>query len=200
MGLFGGSLVLENVVSRVPSSIDNSTEQLVDVTQDIVKSANTLQATQTLGQQLMVAGITILGGFVVYVAGQIFIKFIIEPIHEQKRTIGEIADAIIFYANKYYSAPLGLLSSEVRYEKEVDRNEIISDRIRGLGTQLVSKTHLIPLYNLFSLVGIVKPMKEIVKAKKALMGLSNLAGSPDREAQIKFEKEIRSSLGIFDPE
>lgn len=153
------------------------------------------------GQQLTVAGFTTLLGFLVYVSGQIITAFYIEPIHDQRRVIGEIADAIIFYANKYHYYPLSIFPSNlVRDDKTKDQKEIISDSIRKLGTGLISKTHMIPLYEVFAFLHIVKPMKNILKAKKALIGLSNLVGSPDRNNQQKFEDEIRKSLGIFNPE
>ncbi len=51
--------------------------------------------------EYLTASITILGGFIVFVLGQIVVKFFIEPIHEQSKTIGEIAYSLIFYANLY---------------------------------------------------------------------------------------------------
>lgn len=44
---------------------------------------------------------TVVSGTLVFVVGQIILKFIIEPIHKQKEIIGEIADALIYYANLY---------------------------------------------------------------------------------------------------
>ncbi len=44
---------------------------------------------------------TILGGVFVYVAGQLLTRFFIDPYHEYRKCVGEIADALIFYANIY---------------------------------------------------------------------------------------------------
>lgn len=153
------------------------------------------------GQQLAVAGFTTFLGFLVYVLGQIITAFFIEPIHNQRQVIGEIADAIIFYANKYHYFPPYIFSSNlIRNEKMEDRDKFISDSIRKLGTSLISKTHMIPLYKYFVFLQIVKPMNNILKAKRALIGLSNLVNPADRNTQEKFENEIRESLGIFNPE
>jgi len=197
------SLVFASGGGSLSSPADTSTEQLVDTLRNLIQSIpqQTTQSQQVFGQQLVIAGLTVLGGFLVYVAGQIFTKFFIEPFHEQKRTIGKIADAIIFYANKYYY-PLGYPTFDAlnREEREKNKSELISNAIRKLGTQLISKTHMIPCYKLFVCLHISRPMTNIIKAKRALVGLSNLVGSPDRKAQIKFEKEIREALNIFDPE
>ena len=51
---------------------------------------------------------------VVFVAGQFVVKFVIEPVHEQSKVIGEIAYALVFYANIYSSPGQGL-------KEEMDR-------------------------------------------------------------------------------
>ena len=43
--------------------------------------------------------LTALLGVVVFVIGQIAVKFLIEPLHDQKKLIGEISGTIIFYSN-----------------------------------------------------------------------------------------------------
>ena len=40
---------------------------------------------------------TILGGIVVFVVGQVITKFVIEPMHERSKLIGEIANSLIYY-------------------------------------------------------------------------------------------------------
>jgi hypothetical protein len=46
--------------------------------------------------------LSIIAGITIYVFGQIISKFFIESIHEQKKVIAEINDALIFYANQFY--------------------------------------------------------------------------------------------------
>ncbi len=206
--LFSGGL--GSVLSTV-----GTPEPLRETTQNLLQSASQInQPSQTLGQQIMIAGITAFGAFVVYVFGQIFTKFIIEPIHEQKRIIGEIADALIFYANKYFMLsefyeidPIGAVvvsSEEIKFrrrqaEKKKELNIQIVDRIRGLGTQLISRTYLIPMYSLLARFSIVKPMNKIVIAQTALIGLSNTVGTPDIENRRRFESDVREALDLFNP-
>ncbi|MCX6705136.1 MAG: hypothetical protein NT162_02250 [Candidatus Woesebacteria bacterium] len=202
--LFGGSGVL--------TSTDSYTEPLIENIQKVVQpSSKVIQPGQTLGQQLAIAGITTLLGFVVYVIGQVLTKFIIEPIQDQRRIIGEIADALIFYANKYRNLwGYGTLdlweSEEVKKEKkekyltEKEKMDKISDTIRRLGSLLIAKTHMISFYKFWSILHIVKPMKNIITAKKALIGLSNQVDTANGDDLRKYEEEIRSALGIFNPD
>jgi len=49
----------------------------------------------------MTPAFTVFVGVVVFVVGQVATKFFLEPIHERSRTISEIIDSLIFYANLY---------------------------------------------------------------------------------------------------
>ena len=47
---------------------------------------------------VVVNTLTLLVGILVFVGGQLVGKFLIEPLHEQRKCIGAIPDALIFYA------------------------------------------------------------------------------------------------------
>ncbi|RLJ06909.1 MAG: hypothetical protein DRP16_04420, partial [Candidatus Aenigmatarchaeota archaeon] len=93
--------------------------------------------------------LTVFTGVTVYALSQIVIKFFIEPIHEQKKLIGEIADTLIFYAN--------ICSNPSTHSKR--KNKEASTTLRQLASYLVSKTHIIMWYKLFSWLKII-PKKE----------------------------------------
>src|SRR5687768_13838110 len=48
---------------------------------------------------ILTSSFTILGGIIIFVVGQVVAKFIIEPLYEQSKLIGEIANSLIYYAN-----------------------------------------------------------------------------------------------------
>lgn len=130
---------------------------------------------------------TIIGGVLVYVSGQILSKFFIEPIHEQRRIIGEIADALIYYANIYMNPGSG------SQEKMVSASE----KLRQLATLLQSKTHLIPHYSFFEKVKIVHKSSDIESASGALIGLSNSIPIPpdgNKREAVKDNKEFREEI------
>lgn len=115
-----------------------------------------------LTKVFLTAAITIIGSIIIVVIGQIIIKFVIEPIHEQKKHIAEINNVLIFYANQF-----GL------YSGKNDQGDKVVDDVRNLSTKLRATTHLIPMYRLLSCLKIVKRKESIDKACSALIGLSN---------------------------
>ena len=52
-----------------------------------------------IAEIILTSALTIVGGVLVLVAGQIAIKFFVEPVQEFRKFLGEIQDALIFYAN-----------------------------------------------------------------------------------------------------
>jgi hypothetical protein len=138
----------------------------------------------------LTATLTILGGVIVYVLGQILLKFFIEPIHEQRKIIGEVADALIYYDN-IYSNP-GIMSNQ---------SDSGSERFRELATLLQSKTQFISFYPLFERLKVVIASTEIYDASRNLIGLSNSMGrlnSGDRNSGRAVS--IRLALNIYSPE
>lgn len=113
--------------------------------------------------EILTSSLTILGGTFVYASSQIASKFLIEPIYEQKRYIGKIADSLIFYANIYTNPNP---SSEGLIEK-------IEKSFRKHSTFLSSKTMMIPMYGFLSCFNIVLPKENIENACSELIGLSN---------------------------
>lgn len=131
---------------------------------------------------------TVLSGTLVYVLGQLFSKFIIDPIHKQKEVIGEIADTLIYYENIF----------GVHNSKNNDSDEAMN-RFRSLSTKLISKTYLIPFYAFFEKMHIVKSLVKIKNAHTSLIGLSNsVYGGKGFKCEFidKRYEEIRDSLGI----
>lgn len=134
---------------------------------------------------VLTSSLTIIGGVVVYTLSQIMSKFLIDPIHEQKRVIGEIADALIYYANIYANPGIGP-------REELDK---ASDKLRQLSTLLQSKTHMITWYRLFQKIKVVHKSSSIEGASKELIALSNLIHV--RPGQ---ETGITANIGILNVE
>jgi len=138
--------------------------------------------------EFLTAAITIFGGFVVFVLGQIVIKFFIEPIHKQSETIGDIAHYLIFYANQYSNPGTG---------KHEDIEET-SRVLRKQAGELIARTHVIKIYTLFEFCKLVPKRSAIWKAHSNLIGLSNIVGSPGMSGieADKMRNEIEILLNI----
>ena len=90
---------------------------------------------------------------VVFVAGQILQGFVLEPIQEQQRLIGEVAHALLFYANRGpEGVELGTFTPEHLHET--------SHHLRDLAGRLRSSIFYIPFYSTVAWLVSSVPTKE----------------------------------------
>lgn len=135
---------------------------------------------------------TVVVGVSVFVIGQILIRFAIEPYQHYRQKTGEIAEALIYFANIYGE---GLRDEEVTEARA---------HLRLLAASLLSSVLLIPGYTIWQVLPWIPWKKDILEARGCLMRLSNLAGktspvleySPHNDRKkieellkIKFEKD-----------
>jgi len=123
-----------------------------------------------------------------FVCGQIITKFFIEPIHEQKRLIGEIADSLIFYANLYGNPEYP------KTEKTYEASKVL----RQQASQLRAKTHAIPWYKLWQFLSIVPKGSNVVEASSNLIGLSNVMC--DDHYQRALKEQDSENVGSYSRE
>ncbi len=134
------------------------------------------------------ASATVLTGLIVFVLGQFILKFIIEPMQDLKKTIGEIRYSLSFHARPIFT-PI---------TKEALSDQAEND-LRRLSCTLNSKVETIPCYRFFSAVGCVLPKKNILTSASHLMALSNSVHKPDRTENQKLVDNIRRLLNISIP-
>lgn len=137
--------------------------------------------------------ITILTGVLTYVAGQIVVKLVIEPVQELRKTIGQISHALIERAN-VISNP-GVPSDEVITET--------SKHLRLLSSQLQSHLYLVPWYSATAKVFSLPTKDDLLAASKSLIGLSNsLYRSTEKiyEQNAARVEKICDSLAIYIPD
>ncbi|MCI0439395.1 MAG: hypothetical protein L0177_09720 [Chloroflexi bacterium] len=79
---------------------------------------------------------TIVAGVLVFVIGQAILKFVLEPLQEFRRTVSEIAHALIEYANVYGNPGLG----------DEQKLKDASSALRRLSSKLHSQMYLTPKY------------------------------------------------------
>ncbi len=135
----------------------------------------------------MTSALTISGGVLIYVFGEIISKFFIVPIYEQRLIISQIIDTTIFYSNRFNANKIN------------EENEKIVDEFRSLSTKLRAKTYFIPLYFLFEKYGFVRSKKDLDLIAEKLIGLSNSIYK--REGSeinyfLKFKQELSEHLGV----
>lgn len=133
---------------------------------------------------------TVLSGLAVYVIGQLLLKFVIEPVHETGKTIGEISHSLILFAN-VISNP-GVPSKEKMDEA--------SDRFRKLSGLLHTHLFLVPWYGVTAGIFRLPARNKVLTAASQLIGLSNsvhTASAGIYEQNAKRVEKICDSLGIY---
>jgi hypothetical protein len=128
------------------------------------------------------SALTVLTGVIIFVVGQTVLKFFIEPLQELRKTIGEIAFSLDFYANQMgESSPKGD-EARAAYRQQ-------ACKLRGI----VSQVHWLPVFAFFRLA----PLRsKVEKASRCLIALSN---HPPKLEDCRFEmpdNEIKRLLRI----
>ncbi len=131
---------------------------------------------------LLAAIFTVVGGAITFAFGQIFVKAILEPVHEVKREIARIAYSLDYYANQMFGdAP--------KADEARDAFRKHSCKLRELSSLVILYEAWIPLIGLPS-------QANIMHASKFLMGHSNRSRNPDPRFDRDHTKEIRRLLKI----
>jgi len=133
---------------------------------------------------------TIVAGVVVFVTGQFAVKLFVEPIQYQSKLLGEIANALVYYANAFgyakYTTPEALKEISIVFRKQA--------------SDLYATAWSIKLYGLWQVLGIIPKKKNVLDASTQLIGLSNMIfRDGDTEYYKHFDeanKEIKRLLGF----
>lgn len=135
---------------------------------------------------------TIFAGVSVFILGQIFLKWMIEPIQELRKVITEI----IFYLAIDYSI--------IHNAHIVDKEEALSSRknLKRLGASLLSRQELIPFYEISSKIFRLPKRKDIIFSSERLSQMSNSIFSKADDIYYRldlYQIEICEALGIENP-
>jgi len=136
---------------------------------------------------VLTAAITVIVGVVVFVLGQLAQKLLIEPIQEQKRTIGKVTHALTYYRNVGPDAP--------------DGSESRTAEARGLYRDLAAELRMnlrvpSPL-PAFSWLRLVLPKEQVRRATGALIGLSRTVQKrTEAGPRLRYHDEVKRCLKI----
>lgn len=138
---------------------------------------------------------TIISGFLIFVAGQIFLKMFLEPIQEMKKTIAKIR----IYSHRYNYIMQNIDVFEESIKKE------ISDILSTLSAELVAHGEMIPFHRHIAKYSGLPACDKSTSASKNLIALSNWMQYP-KAAERKYGyiieniQQLQDNLGFkIDP-
>lgn len=129
----------------------------------------------------------IVSGVIVFLIGEVIVRFFLGPLHKFKEIKGEIASTLLFYANNYgkeYKNLQDILGAGGGDERVINEriesdkmwnNDLskASDETRHVAAKLISAAEGIPFYGVFSLIRVVPSKANIIQSRKDLIALSN---------------------------
>lgn len=120
------------------------------------------------------ATVTIFGGILVYVTGQLLSKFLIEPTHELKKVIGQVRFNLAFHASTIHT-PIA---------RTQERSDKAYEVLLKSSCELLEKVNAIPFYGFVSRIsfGFLPTKKCIQDAAVQLRGLSTYMHETGDEA------------------
>lgn len=133
--------------------------------------------------------VTALLAVLVFVVGQAVLRFVLEPVQEQRRLIGEVAHALLFYGNR---GPYGFTPEELDETR---------DHLRGLAGRLRASLFNIPSYDALARLGWVPKRADVIEASTQLVGWSNSlkredGGGLDRRSLIADKLKISRLMDV----
>ena len=140
-----------------------------------------------ISQALQTSVITIIGGVTIFVFGQVFLKFFIEPIHQLLGHIGEITHLLVYYSDVFLSR--GDFNTP-------DQARNASQDFRKAGSELLAKSHVIHCYGLWSILKVLPKKDNIFYAHIELIGLSNGVLDSAPKSNTKHLESIKRYLGL----
>lgn len=140
------------------------------------------------------AAFTIFGGVVIYVIGQLLSKFLIEPMHELKKTIGEVRFNLAFHAPTIHT-PLA---------RNTEQSQKAYEALMKSSCDLIARINAIPFYGCLSKhsQGFLPSRKAVMDAAVQLRGLSTYVHETDAKAYDSLETiskrvaRIEENLGL----
>ncbi|MDD4876260.1 MAG: hypothetical protein PHQ86_03905 [Dehalococcoidales bacterium] len=150
---------------------------------------------------ILTSGLTVIGGVLVYIVGQIISKLFLDPINAQSKAIEDISETLVYYANTYSNPTVDINQFNINKDYQETRQAL-----RKRASVLVARTNAVKCYSFFVKNNFVLSRNTINKVSEDLIGLSNnlhiyTHGKPEslQDAIAKnngLVLEIRNLLGL----
>ena len=137
----------------------------------------------------------VLAGVIIFVAGQIMVKIVIDPVQELKRVIADIAFKLIHYSHVYRIAPSGeenTSEQEVQPTVDPEKLEEAAEEYRKLASMLNAGYRLVPFYTIVRLIFFLPKESDIIDARNELIEMSEEIFATPKSFVIS---EHRKSIG-----
>jgi hypothetical protein len=131
-----------------------------------------------------------------FVITQSILKFVIEPVQEQRKLIGEVANALVVYGSESID-----LTPKEWFERASDNDKKrvtdIRNTLRTFSGRLRASLWSIPFYGAFARAKIVPNPADVLEASRAFISWSNnLVGKEASDGAREAQDIVANKLGI----
>lgn len=125
----------------------------------------------------LTAGLTIIGGVVVFVVGQTILKVLLEPVSELRRSIGFVSSVFLRHQAKITNGRC---------------NDEMQDDLHQAASQLLVNAQAIPLYRLCGKVFKLPPDAELIRAAHAMNLIASRGRGEETQGSVEeFNRSLR---------
>ena len=143
----------------------------------------------------------ILAGIIIYVAGQVIVKIVIDPVQELKRVIADIAFKLIYYSHVFRIAPSGdtqAAEEDAQRDVDPDKLEQAADEYRKLASMLNAGYRLVPFYAIAKLLFFLPREADLMEARNELLEMSEeIFAAPKSFVISERRKRIEKKLKVI---
>ncbi len=139
------------------------------------------------------------GAVALFLFSQLVIRFVLDPIQEQRRCIAEVATVLVKEADRFSNPPFAIgaeLNQEYFDSPAAERQQETKDAVRRCAADLRATLYVIPGYRWLEQWGVVPSRAKIARSASLLIGISNLTFVGDGGKNHESATEVRRLLGI----
>jgi hypothetical protein len=140
-----------------------------------------------LARIVLTACLTLAGGVVLLVVAQIFTRFVVDPLLDFRRVLGEVSYTLILNAQFLFNA--NTTATNPKFQQATEQCRVLASRLHAFSAA-------VPLYGFLSRIRLVPCLGYVYDAAKMLIGLSNTnATTAPKITQQRYDS-ISKLLGI----
>jgi hypothetical protein len=129
---------------------------------------------------VLTACVTLIAGVLLLIVTQILTRFVVDPLLDFRRLLGEIGHTLVFYSNYFFNASHTASSPESDKAKR---------KCRRLASRLRSFSNAVPFYAFLARLRVVPPHNDVYEASANLIGLSNTTAThPPAIVQKQYDR------------
>jgi hypothetical protein len=136
---------------------------------------------------VLTASLTLVGGVILLVTTQVLTRFVVDPLVDFRRLLGDVGHTLVFYSNFFHNP--SVMASHPEFQQATRECRTLACRLRSFSAA-------VPLYSSLARIHLVPALSDVHQASGELIGLYNTTATHSpADARHHYER-ISKLLGI----